>query len=49
MLDNSVRLGREMDPQASWERKKEVVSGWAVERIEGMAREECVNVGNVVV
>lgn len=48
-LDATLTLGREMDPLLVWERRREVVSGWARERIkEKFVKEECVEVGEAV-
>jgi hypothetical protein len=48
-LDSSVRLGREMDPLLVWERRREIVSGWEMGRIEErLVGDRCDSVGKVV-
>jgi hypothetical protein len=48
-LDTSVRLGRETDPLLVWERRREIVSGWDMDKIEGrLLSERCESVGKVV-
>lgn len=49
-IDTLVRLGRELDPFLEWERTREVVSGWVMDRIgERLVSDECVDVGSAVV
>jgi len=41
-LDMVVKLGRELDPLKKWEKGREVVSGWMVDRIEErLMRDSC--------
>lgn len=48
-MDSSVRLGREMDPLLVWERRREIVSGWDMQKIEEqLLGDKCERVGKVV-
>jgi len=43
-LDLVVKLGRELDPLKEWEKGREVVSGWMVDRIdERLMSDSCEN------
>jgi hypothetical protein len=48
-LDSSVKLGREMDPPLVWERKRELASGWDMQRIEErLVGNKCEEIGKVI-
>jgi hypothetical protein len=48
-LDSSVKLGREMDRLLVWERKRELASGWDMERVEErLVENKCEEVGKVI-